>query len=1105
MKKLFIGIAVLLVLFIGAIVVLPSLVPASAYKDKIETQLSAALDRDVTISGDVKLSVFPVLKAQTGAIQIDNPDGFSDAYFVTMDGLDARIRLLPLLSKKVEVAKFELTRPIINLEKKSNGDVNWVLGEATETPEPQKENESFKRDGRFNEFDPQIGKFAITDGQISFKDHTSNTAHDITQASLAFSLPSLDEIVNVDGDLTFNGTPIDLDVSLDTPRHFLSGGLSNFTVKLDTEFARINGKGQFAESEDIAFNAELDGNISDMDALVKLSQQEVPYSDLINQGKFSGRVAYDGASLVVNNSDVSAAGDLFDASFKGDATVDLTQNTPPIIAGRVEADVTDVPALAKAVEQNIDGVELIKTANLSAELKAKDKGFQAQNIVARLAGERVNATYNGQADIGEKITAQGAFTAKAQDLPAVVEALKLELEQEVIVNTADISGDINYSEELINVRLDKANLAGDNLSANYTGTVIVRGEDIAAKGDFSSDVKAIPSVLAALKLDVEQAPIFDEAKLSGKIDYTADAISVDLAQADLKSADLVAAYTGAVNVAGDVVSTKGTLSTLDIPSVSSLVQKAGLDNSAASSVGRVKLNQPLSVDYDGTRAKLDNLSVTLSDGALNGGFTGNVAHTLGDAPQTSVNGSFNGQAASLRKLAQSFDVALPASTPQGAIFEQFDTSGTINGDLNNINIELTSLNVDRLNGSGAFAVNMAGTKPSMTGKISFPELDVRPYQAAYAAPKDAPKGWSKEPLNVDGLKKFDADMSLSTGRLVTTSVAFGQSDIQAKVKNSRLTVDFPNMTLYGGRGNFNMSIDASRTNPVLDMDVAVSSLNTESVLAKFASFASATGTGATTFKVRGAGLSMDSIMKSLNGGGEFGVREGVVRGVDMATLLNGFSSGLSLQSAVTGLGSDKTTAFNDLVGKFSLKNGVMSINDFDFNAIGVAASGGGSVDIGNRTVDFKFKPRLTSANANSIAKAGIPLRISGDFASVKTGLDQSAVSSLLASQAQSLIQDQVSGQLGDTAGALLGSVLGGNGQSATTSSTGTTQPSTSPSVEGVLGSILGGTSSTQSRGSETQTRTEPAKREDVQPEDIARDVFGGLFGSKKKETSDKDE
>ena len=115
MKKLLIGVVCLVVLLVAAIVVLPSLVPASAYKDKIETQLSAALDRDVTISGDVKLSVFPVLKAQTGAVQIENADGFTDENLATMEGLDARILLLPLLSKKIEIAQFERTRPVISL------------------------------------------------------------------------------------------------------------------------------------------------------------------------------------------------------------------------------------------------------------------------------------------------------------------------------------------------------------------------------------------------------------------------------------------------------------------------------------------------------------------------------------------------------------------------------------------------------------------------------------------------------------------------------------------------------------------------------------------------------------------------------------------------------------------------------------------------------------------------------------------------------------------------------------------------------------------------------------------------------------------------------
>ena len=157
----------------------------------------------------------------------------------------------------------------------------------------------------------------------------------------------------------------------------------------------------------------------------------------------------------------------------------------------------------------------------------------------------------------------------------------------------------------------------------------------------------------------------------------------------------------------------------------------------------------------------------------------------------------------------------------------------------------------------------------------------------------------------------------------------------------------------------------------------------------------------------------------------------------MQTLLSGFSSGLSLQSAVTGLGSDKVTQFNDLVGKFSLNNGVMTINTFDFDAIGVAATGGGTIDIGNQNIDFRFKPRLTTANANSFAKAGIPLRISGDFSAVTTGLDQDEVGSLLAAQAQSLIQEQVGG----SAGAILGSVLGGN--SGTSSSSDTTSSSSS--------------------------------------------------------------
>ncbi|MEP6343231.1 MAG: AsmA family protein [Maricaulaceae bacterium] len=1102
MKKLVVGIFILIAMLVAAIVVLPSLVPAETYKDKLEAQLANALNRDVTISGDIELSVFPVIKAKTGAIQIDNADGFTDQYFITMDELDARIKLLPLLSKKVEVAKFELTRPIINLETNANGKSNWVIGETAAPTSEAAEKAPFKRDGRYNDYNPNIGSFAITDGQISFRDAISGDEYDIQGAGLSFSLPSLDEIVNVKGEMILNGTAVDLDVSLDTPRYFLSGGLTNFAVKLETEFLRVKGDGQFAESEELDFNARLDGDVSDMKALLGVLPREFPYSDLVNQAGFSGDFTYSGDTVVAKNSALSANGNLFDAQFDGDATLNFDSDIAPIVAGRVSADVKDIPALATVFEKKINGIELAKTASLSADLTAQESGFLAKNIIANVSGDKLNGTYRGQADFSDKVTAQGAFTASAQDLPNIVKALKLEIEQDIIVNTLDVSGQINYSQEAINVTLDKADVQGENLTASYTGDVNVRGKDITAKGAFTADAKAIPALLTALKIDAPQATILDQASTSGRVDYSKDAISLALNDTNLNSADLVAAYAGDVRVVGKAVSTTGVLSTLDIPSVPTLGQKLKLTSKATKAFGQVKINQPLSIDYDGTTARLSNVAVSLLGGDFNGSFTGNVTQSLGDNPNTALNGNFSGETASLRRVAQHFDVKLPASTSQGSVFERFVTSGNIQGDLNNLNLTLSSLTLDALQGSGNFTVNMSGSRPNVNGKLTIQKLDARPYQAAYAPPPNAPKpeGWSKTPLDVSGVRKFDADVTLSTSQLLTSSVSFGQSDIQAKVLNGLLTVNFPNMSLYGGQGQMNMSVDASRANPVLDMDLNLSSLDTESVLAKFVKFASATGAGGTNFKVRGAGLSMDSIMKSLTGGGEFGVREGLVRGIDLQSTLSGFSSGLNLQSAVSGVGPTKVTQFNDLVGQFSMNNGVMTINDFDFDAVGVAATGGGFIDIGNRTVDFRFKPRLTTANANSFARAGIPLRISGTFSSVKTGLDQDAVGSLLAAQAQSLIKDQISNQVGGSAGAILGSVLGGNnGSSSAQSGSSQTQ---SQSVESVLGGILGGNRSTSS-GTSSQS-TETKKSDEEQVEDIARDVLGGLFGSKKKKSNDDD-
>ena len=144
MRKFIISFAVLGILFIAGLLILPSLLPSSVYKETIESTLTRELARPVTVSGDVKLSVFPVIRAQAGRVDIQNPEGFDADNFASMDGLNARVKLLPLFSKTVEISAFTLKNPEINLQKNKTGAVNWALAKQRPPAHQQKQQKMFR-------------------------------------------------------------------------------------------------------------------------------------------------------------------------------------------------------------------------------------------------------------------------------------------------------------------------------------------------------------------------------------------------------------------------------------------------------------------------------------------------------------------------------------------------------------------------------------------------------------------------------------------------------------------------------------------------------------------------------------------------------------------------------------------------------------------------------------------------------------------------------------------------------------------------------------------------------------------------------------------------
>jgi len=107
-KRILIAFILLTILLVGAIVILPGLVPTDTYRAKLESQLSQTFGRDVSISGDIKLSTLPLIKVETGPVTLSNPTGFSANDFVNIQGMSAKVKLWPLLSKQVEISGISL-------------------------------------------------------------------------------------------------------------------------------------------------------------------------------------------------------------------------------------------------------------------------------------------------------------------------------------------------------------------------------------------------------------------------------------------------------------------------------------------------------------------------------------------------------------------------------------------------------------------------------------------------------------------------------------------------------------------------------------------------------------------------------------------------------------------------------------------------------------------------------------------------------------------------------------------------------------------------------------------------------------------------------------
>jgi AsmA protein len=211
------GIVVLIVL---ALLLIPLFVDVEQYKPQIEKQVSDFTGRPFTLGGKLNLSLFPWAGLYLSDMHLGNPPGFKEKDFVSVKSFEVRVKLLPLISKNIQVKRFIMEGPRIVLEQGKDGRGNW---EGIGKPSEGVSGEAPKKEKKPAEGEPMgalpikalaVHEFKITDGHVVWIDQVKGERKEISDVTLQLEDVSLDRPIGLIFSALMDGKPISLDGTL---------------------------------------------------------------------------------------------------------------------------------------------------------------------------------------------------------------------------------------------------------------------------------------------------------------------------------------------------------------------------------------------------------------------------------------------------------------------------------------------------------------------------------------------------------------------------------------------------------------------------------------------------------------------------------------------------------------------------------------------------------------------------------------------------------------------------------------------------------------------------------------------------------------------------
>ena len=332
-------IAILAVIAVGlaglAALAVPFVISPDLIKQRIAERISAATERNVTLAGEPSLSIYPHLAVTIDGLTIANPKGMGDDPFLVADEVTARLRLLPLLTGRVELDAFELVRPRLHLITDGDGRSNWKMA-----------GDDAERGPAIAEL--ALGRLQVADGTVVYDDLAAKRHEELSEVDLDLTWASATSATSGNGSLKWRGEAIEFNGSVANPLDLFAGKGSSVRLAIASTSLRVSFNGKALGLDGADFEGDASVSTPSLRKVVAWLGTPMGNGSILGPASIEGKLSWHGSGLSFSKASLGLDGN----EAQGVASIDFS-GPRPAIQGTFAAAKLDLSPYFEAVRADL--------------------------------------------------------------------------------------------------------------------------------------------------------------------------------------------------------------------------------------------------------------------------------------------------------------------------------------------------------------------------------------------------------------------------------------------------------------------------------------------------------------------------------------------------------------------------------------------------------------------------------------------------------------------------------------------------------------------------------------------------------------------------------